>query len=378
MPRNVLFAAWAPFFSGAERALLMTLKGLDRSRYQPFVIIGTDGELAEQLRAADIPFEIAELQNSDKRHPLKWLRSVYRIATISRQRRAALLHANDVLSFQPCGYAAKVIGIPSICHVRFVDRPAGLQWYLKPGFTRAIFVSEYLRRWTEEGAPGIFAHRSEAIHDPVQMPRILGTDERRQLLTELQLQDARQIVAFIGQIAEVKGIWDFVEMSRLLVARGSAATFVVVGDDLRGGGRLRHEMAQRVRELRLSERFRFAGFRRDASVLSSLFDLVVVPSHVEPLGLVPLEAMAVGRPVVASRVGGIPEIVMDAQTGLLVEPRRPEQLAAAVTHVLSDCALAHTMGAAGRERAQRLFGIERHIARVQAVYDQILDERSGT
>jgi glycosyltransferase involved in cell wall biosynthesis len=88
--------------------------------------------------------------------------------------------------------------------------------------------------------------------------------------------------------------------------------------------------------------------------------------------------MAVGRPVVASRVGGIPEIVMDAQTGLLVEPRRPEQLAAAVTHVLSDCALAHTMGAAGRERAQRLFGIERHIARVQAVYDQILDERSGT
>lgn len=372
MARTVLFAAGAPFFSGAERALLLTIQGLDRQRYQPHVIVGTDGEFACQLGLAEIPFTIAEFRNSDKRHPVDWLQSIGRIVAIARRQQAAIVHANEVPTFQPCGYAARLLGIPTVCHVRFLDGSAGFEWFLKPGFTRAIFVSNYLRHYGEQEAPHLFAGKSETIHDGVLWPPQLDSARRTLLRAELGISGDEPTVALVGQIAEVKGIWEFVVAARLLAAKGIAARFVVVGDDLREAGRLRREMEQRIEQLGLSRRFHFTGFRTDASTLIPLFDVVAVPSHVEPLGNATLEAMAAGRPVVGSRIGGIPEMVIDGETGLLVPPKQPDQLAAALEQLLKDRGLRQRLGVAGLDRAKSFFGIERHVARIQAVYDNIL------
>src|SRR5579862_5181177 len=100
MPRRVLFLAWAPFFSGAERALLLTLRSLDPKRYVPSVLSGTDGEFAAHVRALGVPCEIASLRPLDRRHPLLSTLSVASVLRSAVRHRVALIHTNEAPSFQ--------------------------------------------------------------------------------------------------------------------------------------------------------------------------------------------------------------------------------------------------------------------------------------
>src|SRR5204862_7525546 len=99
-----------------------------------------------------------------------------RFARLGRKERAAILHANDLPSFSPAGYAARILGLPAICHVRFPDSRAGFEWFLKPGFSRAFFISESLKAEALAEAPGLFKHKSEVVYDGVVIPPLV--DER--------------------------------------------------------------------------------------------------------------------------------------------------------------------------------------------------------
>jgi len=125
----------------------------------------------------------------------------------------------------------------------------------------------------------------------------------------------------------------------------------------------------------VAEHVRFEGFCEDVPRLLGELDLLVLPSLWEGFGLVLLEAMAAGRPVVASAVGPIPEVVADGETGLLVPPEDPAALADAIVRVLLDADLAARLGGAGRRRVERFFGIERMVAQTDAVYQELLGGR---
>ena len=371
MPRRVLFVAWAPFFSGAERALLLTLRSLDPARYTPVVLSGTDGEFASQVRALGIRCDVADLSPLDRRRPLVGLRSVAAVLKSAVRHRVSLMHANEAPRFQPAGYAAKVMGIPVITHVRFPAGAAGYQWFLRPGFSRALFVSQALLNQAVDEAPALFARKSEVLHDGVEAQPTWTVEDSIRARQELGLPENRPLIALAGQIAEVKGIWDFVEAARILSSRDTESLFVVVGDDLKAGGQVRREMEARVAGLGLSGRFRFLGFRTDVPRIVQAFDVIAVPSHIEPLGNATLEAMAAGRPVVGSRVGGIPEMVVDGETGVLVPPQNPAALADAIAPLVRDPALRMRMGAAARQRAATNFSIESHGGRLQHIYDAV-------
>lgn len=371
--RRVLFLAWAPFFSGAERALVLTARHLDPARYVPHVVLGTDGDTAAAIREAQIPCEVQHLAYLDRRHPISWVKSIAGLMRIARQVRPALIHANDVPSFQAGGYVARWLGIPAVTHVRFPDNDAGFSWFLRPGFSQALFVSKYLRDDAFAASPTLFSDRSSVLYDGVVLPAPIGDPERLSLRRELGLPDASPVVALTGQVSEVKGIWDFIEAARLLVARETTATFAVLGDDLKGRGALREAMERRVADLGIAPHFRFLGFRSDAPRLIPAFDIVTVPSHVEPLGYATLEAMAASRPVVGCRVGGIPEMVVDGETGLLVPPRNPGALAEAVEALLVAPDLAHAYGRAARARAEAHFSLPLHAERLQRTYDSLLN-----
>jgi glycosyltransferase involved in cell wall biosynthesis len=378
VPRRVLYVAWAPFFSGAERALLLTITHLDRSRYEPVVVVGTDGELAAQLRSAGIPVEVCAIRYLDLRHPIAWLASVTRLWRLARRARPQLIHANDVPSFQPAGYVARLTGVPAVTHVRFPDERRGFAWFLRSGFARALFVSRALETDAVSAAPDLFGGRTDVVHDGVVVPPLTDQGTRARIRSELGLAVEKTVVALTGQVSEVKGIWEFVDASARVAAAQPAVEFAVLGDDLKGRGALRREMEQRVAALGLASRFRFLGFRPNAPALLPAFDLIAVPSHVEPLGNATLEAMAAGLPVVGSRVGGIPEMVVDGETGLLVPPRDATRLAEALGALTLDPERRRAMGAAGRRRAVEVFGLERHCDRVQEIYDGLLsDQRRG-
>jgi glycosyltransferase involved in cell wall biosynthesis len=372
MRRRVLFLAWAPFFSGAERALLLTLRALDRSRYEPVVLAGTEGEFASQVRAMGVPCRVASLSPLDRRHPAAGIVSIGSVVRLALRHRASIIHTNEAPCFQPAGYAARLLGIPAISHVRFPNGRSGYEWFLRPGFARALFVSQALLNEALGEAPSVFEGRSSVLHDGVEPQPVWSAAERAHRRRELGLPVDRPLVGIAGQIAEVKGIWEFIAAAQLISARDDRTCFAVLGDDLKTAGTLRHAMEERVAASGLTSRFTFLGFRSDAPAVVQAFDLIAVPSHVEPLGNATLEAMAAGRPVVGSRVGGIPEMVVDGETGMLVPPRDPAALASALEQILTSPELAERMSAAARRRAQEAFGLAAHGARLQAHYDQVV------
>jgi glycosyltransferase involved in cell wall biosynthesis len=377
MARRVLFVAWAPFFSGAERALLLTLRSLDPSRYTPFVLAGTEGDFAAQVREMGVPCRVSTLSPLERRKPFAGVRSIAAVLAAAVRSRASLIHANEAPSFQPAGYAARLLGIPAISHIRFPAGASGYRWFLRPGFTRALFVSRALLDQALVEAEPVFASRAEVLHDGVEAQPQWSAEDFADHRRLLGLPENRPIVAMTGQIAEVKGIWDFVAAAEILVNRGPEPFFVVLGDDLKNGGATRRAMEARVSALGLSERFKFLGFHKDAARLVQAFDVIAVPSHIEPLGNATLEAMAAGRPVIGTRVGGIPEMVVDGKTGTLVPPSDPRALADAIARLVYDTPLRSGMARAAKERAREAFGLDVHGRRLQSCYDQILSGRAG-
>jgi glycosyltransferase involved in cell wall biosynthesis len=184
----------------------------------------------------------------------------------------------------------------------------------------------------------------------------------------------RTVVVLAGQIAEIKGLWDYIEAAKVLLERKRPVTFLIIGDDLKNNGALRVEAEQAVLRQGLSDHVRFLGFRSDVPRLMPAFDIVAMPSHVEPLGLAALEGMAAGRPVVASRVGGLAETVVNEVTGLLVPPREPARLAAAIEQLMLNPAQAEAFGLAGRQRVIGQFSINAHVSAMHAIYDRVLCE----
>ena len=169
------------------------------------------------------------------------------------------------------------------------------------------------------------------------------------------------IVGFVGRIEPRKGPLDLVRAADAIHAGAPGARIVLVGDDP-------YDSAPAyAAQVRAAEDVEHVPWVQDGAAVMPHFDVLVVPSRQEPFGTVLAEAMAAGTPVVATRVGGLSEVVSDGETGRLVEPGRPDELAAAVLEVL---ARRDEMGAAARERAKR-FGADAYADRVEAILRRV-------
>jgi glycosyltransferase involved in cell wall biosynthesis len=158
--------------------------------------------------------------------------------------------------------------------------------------------------------------------------------------------------------------------ARLGAAVRDRAELVLVGDDIAGRGEYRRAMEALAG--RLGCPGRFVGFRKDVADWLLASDVAVVPSHAEPLGNATLEAMSYALPVLGCRVGGIPEMVVHEETGLLVPPRSPDDLAAALARLIGDAPLRRRLGRQGRGRCQKVFSLEAHVRAALHEYGQVL------
>jgi glycosyltransferase involved in cell wall biosynthesis len=144
------------------------------------------------------------------------------------------------------------------------------------------------------------------------------------------------------------------------------ARFIIAGE-----GELRSALERQIKDYHLEKHVLLAGFRPDVLSLHKAFDIFVMSSVTEGLGTSLLDAMAAGKPIVATRAGGIPEVVADGETGLIVAPRDHEALAEAIIRLLKDDDLRRGMGDAGRARARALFGAERMVQNTLHVYQRV-------
>lgn len=175
------------------------------------------------------------------------------------------------------------------------------------------------------------------------------------------------LVGYVGQFALNKGIWDFVNMGELVLQQDQNCRFVMVGQIYEGNSYQR-EVAKYVETRGLGNYFVFTGRVDEVEKTYAALDIVVVPSRYEdPAANVNIEAMAAAVPVIATWAGGAPEMVVNGETGFLVEKGKPEEIAERVLRLVRDVELRKKMGRAGRERVHQMFNIHKNAALVEKV-----------
>jgi glycosyltransferase involved in cell wall biosynthesis len=203
------------------------------------------------------------------------------------------------------------------------------------------------------------------IYNGVDLQRYSNQEPCCTLREEYGLPAEAQLVGVVARLEPEKGHPTLLAAWPEVVARCPQAHLLVVGE-----GSQREALEAMARELGIGHRVVFTGRRDDVPAVTAALDVAVLPSYREAQGLSILEAMALGRPVVASNVGGIPEVIQDGVTGLLVPPHDPAALAAAIVRLLTDHPLADTLARAGRELVYERFCVERMVRAIEEIYDQ--------
>ena len=237
---------------------------------------------------------------------------------------------------------------------------------------RTIAVSELSRDMLIENYR-IPPDRIVAIRNGIDIARFDDDVDGDLVRAELGLAPDDRVAILIGRFAARKGHNYAMRAMKLASARVPDLRMIFAGD-----GELESELRAEARELGVSDRVLFAGFRRDIPRLLAASDLLLLPSEDECLPLVILEAMSSRLPVVATDVGGISEAVDDGGTGILVSPRDAEGLADAMVEVLGDVERARAMGVEGRRKVEAEFGLEACSAAVFTVYDELLTKKGRT
>jgi len=303
---------------------------------------------------------------------------VLRLAALLRKERIDILHSHLFLANLAGRIAGRLAGVPVIFsgqhdtdvwmrpHHRLIER-----WSARLA-DRVIACSEAVRAW-EIGTIGQPPEKVTTLRNAIVPPAEPSEADRRSARAALGASSDDLLVGTLGRLFEPKkGLSVFIDAAAAVLQRVPRARFVLVGD-----GPARADLEARAARAGLGDRLRFAGGRRDVARLLSAYDLFVQPSIWEGFGLTLVEAMAVGLPVVATDVGGIPEIVRHGRDGILVPAGDAAALASAIAALLDDPARRSAFAAEGRHRARTEFHIDRLVAETAALYRDALARRGA-
>jgi len=356
----------ATTWRGGQNQVLLTVLGLRAAGERTLLVAHPDGEL--RRRAAE-GLEFVPLAPS---HELD-LKSGWRLSRLFNRTRPDIVHAHD-----PHAVAMAALGLsmsslqplPVLVASRRVDfrlkKNSFSRWKYRQvdGF---VCASHAIAQLLE--ADGIAPARLFTVHEGIDVERIAHTPAAS-VHAALWLPVQAPIVGNIGALVEHKGQRHLIDAAAVVVREVPDARFVIFGE-----GPLRPALEQQVKHLHLEKHVFLPGFRADVIGLLKGFDVFVMCSELEGLGTSILDAMAAGKPVVGTRTGGIPEVIDDGITGLLVSPADARGLAAAVVQLLQDPAMRERMGQAGWARVRERFTVERMVESTRRVYRELLAAR---
>jgi glycosyltransferase involved in cell wall biosynthesis len=371
MIRTIVHFVDSPTFGGTEQVLLHLLTGLDQRRWRSVLLHHPEPALAPLLEGARRLG--VETRTVPRMAGMRTVTSLPRFLRVLQAERPAVFHAN-LCWLLSCKYGllaaalTRVPGIVATAH-QYMEPPWGRGIALQQRLfqrcaKRYIAVSRAVANQLCESF-GVPARKVQVIHNGIACREFSGPPDPA-LRTALSRGTARRIVLTVARLDQQKGHTVLFDAIREF----PDALFVLAGD-----GPEKPVLEAKARELGIDDRVIFLGHRSDIRELLAACDLFVLPSQYEGLGLAVLEAMAAGRAVVATAVGGVPEVVVNGVTGVLVRPRDPSALAKAIHTLLADPLLAHKMGAAGRSRVQREFSSATMVERVTRIYEEILERR---
>jgi glycosyltransferase involved in cell wall biosynthesis len=340
------------WMGGQEKLLLEFARHADRSRFELLIVaLGARGRLAETLE--DLGCTVLALDEGPGLRPGR----IRRLARLFRQQRVDVVHTHDDAPLVCGAPAAWWAGVRRRVHTHHHGR--------LPNASRR---QEFLIRWASRltrpfvcvsadsaryvAAIGVPAHRILTLHNGIDLARFSYDGPRPDgpAVTVARLSPEKDIQTLLHAVRRVA---DELPTFRLEIA---------------GAGPCRDELHQLVTDLRLADQVRFLGEVSDVPTLLGRARLFVLPSQTEGVSLTILEAMARGLPVVATHVGGNPEVVQSGVSGLLVPARDPAALAQALLSVYRDADMGRRLGLAGRRRAEEHFDVRRMVARYETLY----------
>jgi sugar transferase (PEP-CTERM/EpsH1 system associated) len=347
---------------GLENVAVRLVEHLTEFADQAVVTPGGTGPLVKRVAAGVPVFPLGETHRPDA-----W--NAVRMARLFRQLRPDIVHTRNWTCIDAI-IGARLAGVRVVIHGehgREAGDPDGrnarrrqVRRLLSPFVTEFVTVSRDLARWLVEDVR-VPARKVSTIYNGVDTQRYASGD-RAHARQALGIPVDWTVAGTVGRLDPVK------DQACLIRAFARAAgeaksVLVIVGD-----GPCREQLATLVKELAIGDRVRLLGERNDIPLILRALDVFVLSSIGEGISNAILEAMAAGLPVIATRVGGNVELVRDAFTGRLIEPRRPEALAEALSAYFDDPVLARAHGAAGRERVATDFGLDRMLAEYMSLY----------
>jgi glycosyltransferase involved in cell wall biosynthesis len=369
---TVLFLISSEGYYGAENMVVALAKaltghgcraviGVFRGRHAPHP------EIAVQARKQGVEVEIVACEG-------KWdRRTVAQIRVLARELRAEILHPqgykSDVYAYASarglrCGLVATSHNWPS--RLPKMQVYAALDRWLLRKFDRVVVMSEEVRQKLLRS--GVDESKVCRIANGVDTDRFRAA--RPALRQELGITGP--LIGYVGRLAPEKGGKTLLHAAERVLESAPGACFVFVGD-----GPARRSWELLASDLGIRERVTFTGARSDMPEVYASVDLLVLPSQAEAMPMCLLEAMAAGKPVVASAVGSIPKIVSPEQTGLLVAPGNSDELAHSILRVLRDYELARGLGSAARDAVVRRHSAQAMARAYREVYEQVIIERQA-
>ena len=380
MTRRILFVDHAAGLGGAERSLLLLLRALDQTRIKPHLAT-VEGDLAAEARHLGVPVHIVPLPRL--RNPLRffldWHIGSWGLVHVARAIEADALYANTVRAAMFAAPAGRIARRPFIWHMR--------DFWLSESRPRFTWADTLIKRALCATARLVIANsHATAAHLPCAntaqvVYNGLAADAfaqdpawRETFRRQHNIPPNAPLVGMVGRLRPWKGAHRFVEIAAHVHAHRPDVHFVIVG-----GTPLTRDMEYprfvraRVAEQGLTRFIHFTGHLTDVRPALAAMDIFVHPGDPEPFGMVVLEAMAAGKPVVAFAHGALPELVEHEQTGILVPPTESSAAANAILALLEQPERAHALGVAGRERARNTFSIETTATRIAT----LLEEATG-
>lgn len=367
--KTILYLSTSSGPGGAERVISNLSASLDPARFRAILCLFRPGWIQTHTESRAVSTYVIPT------HGMFDWRWMLRFKRLLKAEHVDLIHAHEFDANVQGTLVAVLSGIPVVATVH------GKNYFWEKGRRRLAYrwvsrratmvaVSQDLKHFLVEKV-GIDPGHVKVVYNGVDaLPQIDSSDIRK-CREELELPSGSQIVGVIGNLYPVKGHQYLIASIPSVLAKCPNTTFIFAGR-----GQLEAELRSQALQLGVDERIRFLGLREDIPRILSILDVFVLPSLSEGLSMAILEAMIAGKPVIATNVGGNPELVEDGETGYLVPSQNSQTLADRLITVLTNRDRALKFGTTGQRHAQGRFSLQTMVHEYQALYDQCIEAKT--
>ena len=360
MPKyNILYTtSYNRMMGGGQWSLYYLIKHLNKDIFHPIVLCPEEGELADNMRSAGADMIFMDTGRISHLNPFV----IKKLVSIIKERRIALIHTDSTTETFYAGISAKILGIPLIWHIRGSEEEWFLDWILALLSTKLILVANTLSsrfKWLKGGS------KLSVIYNAVDIEEFDAFPSSYSLREEFKISKDMALIGCIGRIEERKGQKYLIDAMKGV----DNVKLVFIGN---GDVEYLKWIKDMCEKLNVSDRVIFGGYRDNIPALLKGIDILAFPTLTEAFSRVILEAMAAGKPVIATDVGGNREAVVDGVTGYIIPSKDTLVLADRINKLVSSREKREEMGKAGRMRLEEFFAIKNNVQAVEKLYKEII------